>query len=70
MHAKKIVDELLGSCLSRLHAKLAIAVKAAVCGVLQGGVLSLSQLARELEWRYSRHLGNRKLWIQYQQPIS
>ena len=49
MHAKKIVDELLGSCLSRLHAKLAIAVKAAVSGVLQGGVLSLSQLARELE---------------------
>ena len=49
MHAKKIVDELLGSCLSRLHAKLAIAVKAAVCGVLQGGVLSLSHLARELE---------------------
>ena len=71
MHAKKIVDELLGSCLSRLHAKLAIAVKAAVCGVLQGGVLSLSHLARELESatamrhrikRMDRLLGNFSLY--------
>ena len=37
MHAKKIVDEALGNCLSSLHAKLAVTVKAAVCGVLQGG---------------------------------
>jgi hypothetical protein len=49
MHAKKIVDEALGSCLSSLHAKLAIAFKEAVCGVLRGGRLSLSQLARALE---------------------
>lgn len=49
MHAKKIVDEALGSCLSSLHAKLAVTVKAAVCGVLQGGKLSLSRLARSLE---------------------
>ena len=49
MHAKKIVDEALGNCLSSLHAKLAVTVKAAVCGVLQGGKLSLSRLARSLE---------------------
>lgn len=46
MHARKIVDELLGACLSFLHAKQAEVVKAAVCSALTGGRLSLSQLAR------------------------
>jgi hypothetical protein len=71
MHAKKIVDEALGSCLSSLHAKLAIAFKEAVCGVLRGGRLSLSQLARALEptttmrhriKRIDRMLGNFSLY--------
>lgn len=71
MHAKKIVDEALRSCLSSLHAKLAIAFKEAVCGVLQGGRLSLSQLARALEptttmrhriKRIDRLLGNYSLY--------
>lgn len=48
MHARKIVDEMLCGCLSSLHAKLAEAVKAAVCGALSGGCLSLSQLARSV----------------------
>lgn len=48
MHARKIVDEMLSVCLSKLHAKLAEAVKATVCGALRGGRLSLSQLARSV----------------------
>jgi len=49
MHARKIVDGLLGDCLSCLHAKQVEAVKAAVCGALEGGRLSLSQLARSID---------------------
>lgn len=55
MHAKKIVDEMLSSTLSNLHAKLAEAVKVAVCGALRGGRLSLSQLARSLESATAMH---------------
>ena len=71
MHAKKIVDEMLHSCLSRLHAKLAEAVKATVCGALSGGRLSLSQLARSVASptamrhrikRVDRLLGNESLY--------
>lgn len=70
MHARKIVDEMLCGCLSSLHAKLAEAVKAAVCGALRGGRLSLSQLARSVESatamrhrvkRIDRLLGNESL---------
>lgn len=49
MHARTIVDELLSDGLCCLHAKQAEAVKVAVCGVLEGGRLSLSQLARSAE---------------------
>ena len=49
MHARKIVDGMLCGCLLSLHATLAEAVKAAVCGALRGGRLSLSQLARSVE---------------------
>lgn len=70
MHARKIVDEMLSHCLSGLHAKLAEAVKAAVCGALTGGRLSLSQLARSVDSatamrhrvkRIDRLLGNETL---------
>jgi len=70
MHARKIVDGMLCGCLSSLHAKLAEAVKAAVCGALRGGRLSLSQLARSVESatamrhrvkRIDRLLGNASL---------
>jgi hypothetical protein len=49
MHAKGIVDAMLGNCLSSLHAKLAESVKTAVCSALVGGRLSLSQLARSVD---------------------
>ena len=49
MHTNLLVDQMLGNCLSRLHAKLAQAVKAAVSSALRGAHLSLSQLARALE---------------------
>lgn len=71
MHARKIVDEMLYDCLSSLHAKLAESVKAAVCGALRGGRLSLSQLARSVESatamrhrvkRMDRLLGNGSLY--------
>jgi hypothetical protein len=61
---------MLCGCLSSLHAKLAEAVKAAVCGALRGGRLSLSQLARSVESatamrhrvkRIDRLLGNASL---------
>ena len=70
MHARKIVDGMLCGCLSSLHAKLAEAVKAAVCGALSGGRLSLSQLARSMASvtamrhrvkRIDRLLGNESL---------
>jgi len=48
MHAKKIVEGMLCDCLSSLHATLGKAVKVAVCGMLSGGRLSLSQLARSV----------------------
>ena len=48
MHAKGIVNGLLGSCLSCLHAKRAESIKAAVWSALDGGRLSLSQLARSV----------------------
>lgn len=71
MHARKIVDGMLCGCLSSLHAKLAEAVKAALCGALRGGRLSLSQLARSVESatamrhrvkRIDRLLGNQSLY--------
>lgn len=49
MDAGKMVDGMLGNCLSSLHAKLAEAVKVAVGGALRGGRLSLSQLARSVD---------------------
>lgn len=70
MHATKIVDGMLCDCLSSLHATLAVAVKAAVYGVLRGGRLSLSQLGRSVESatgmrhrvkRIDRLLGNTSL---------
>jgi hypothetical protein len=70
MHAKGIVDAMLGNCLSSLHAKLAESVKAAVCSALIGGRLSLSQLARSVDSqtamrhrikRIDRLLGNEAL---------
>src|SRR3990167_5492123 len=70
MHAKKIVDEMLKDCLLCLHAKQAEGVKAAVCGALGGGRLSLSQRARAGESattmrhrvkRIDRLLGNEAL---------
>ncbi|MFZ3019420.1 MAG: hypothetical protein WA056_13295 [Gallionella sp.] len=70
MHAKGIVDAMLGNCLSSLHAKLGESVKAAVCGALVGGRLSLSQLARSVDSqtamryrikRIDRLLGNKAL---------
>jgi len=48
MHAKGIVNRLLGSCLSGLHAKRAASISAAVWSALDGGRLSLSQLARSV----------------------
>lgn len=70
MHTGKIVEGMLGNCLSSLHARLAEAVKAAVGGALRGGRLSLSQLARSVESatamrhrvkRMDRLLGNASL---------
>lgn len=70
MHARKIVDEFLGACLSCLHAKQAEAIKVAVSGALEGGRLSLSQLARSAASttpmrhrikRIDRLLGNKAL---------
>ncbi|RCX09269.1 IS4 family transposase [Extensimonas vulgaris] len=49
MHLHKRIEQMLGSCMAGLHAKLAQAVKAAVCSALRGAHLSLSQLARSLE---------------------
>jgi hypothetical protein len=48
MHARKIVERMVGECLTSLHATLAEAVLAAVCGAVAGGRLSLSQLARAM----------------------
>lgn len=48
MHARKIVNELLVGCLSCLHGKRAELIRVAVWGALNGGRLSLSQLARSL----------------------
>lgn len=45
MHASAIVTRVLGSCLSRLHAKRAMALQRAVVAVLTGGALSLSCVA-------------------------
>ena len=70
MYARKVIKGLLGDCLSSLHVKLAEAVNAAVGGVLSGGHLSLSQLARSLKSavavryrvkRIDRLLGNASL---------
>jgi hypothetical protein len=70
MHARKIVDGMLGDCLGSLHAKLAEALKAAVLSAIRGGRLSLSQLARSVESaaamrhrvkRIDRLLGNETL---------
>jgi len=70
MYARKIVDEFLGACLSCLHAKQAEVVKVAVCSALEGGHLSLSQLARSTASttamrhrikRIDRLLGNKAL---------
>lgn len=70
MHARKIVDGFLGTCLSCLHAKQAETVKVAVCSALEGGSLSLSQLARSTASttamrnrikRIDRLLGNKAL---------
>ncbi|MDP4029561.1 MAG: hypothetical protein Q8P42_11445 [Gallionella sp.] len=61
---------MLKDCLLCLHAKQAEGVKAAVCGALGGGRLSLSQLARSVESaaamrhrvkRIDRLLGNEAL---------
>lgn len=70
MHTRKIVDGFLGTCLSCLHAKRAETVKIAVCSALEGGHLSLSQLARSTASttamrhrikRMDRLLGNKAL---------
>lgn len=70
MHARNIVDGFLGTCLSCLHAKQAEVVKVAVCSALEGGHLSLSQLARSTTStttmrhrikRIDRLLGNKAL---------
>ena len=47
MHAKRIVERLLGECLrERLHAKQAKALEDIVCAAVSGAHLSLSHLAR------------------------
>jgi len=47
MHAKKIVERLLGGCLcDRLHVKQARALEDVVCAAVSGAHLSLSRLAR------------------------
>lgn len=51
MHARKIVERILGECLTSLHAALAKAVMATVCSAVAGGRLSLSQLARSMDSR-------------------
>jgi hypothetical protein len=51
MHAKGIVKLMLTTCLSSLHDKQAEALRAGVCAALEGGHLSLSQLARKLHSR-------------------
>lgn len=70
MYTRKIVDGMLGDCLSSLHAKLAAAVNAAVDSALRGAHLSLSLLARALKSetsmrhrikRIDRLLGNTSL---------
>jgi hypothetical protein len=70
MYVKKVIKGFLGDLLSSLHAKLAEAVSAAVGGVLSGGHLSLSQLARSVKLvvavryrvkRIDRLLGNTSL---------
>lgn len=70
MHARRIVDGMLGGCLAGLHAKLAEALKATVLGAVREGRLSLSQLARSVESatamrhrvkRVDRLLGNKAL---------
>ena len=48
MHAKGIVNLMLANCLSSLHEKQAEALRAGVCAAVEGGHLSLSQLARKL----------------------
>lgn len=56
MHAKGIVKLMLGSCLSSLHEKQAEALRTSVCAAVEGGHLSLSQLARKLHSRVAlRH---------------
>jgi hypothetical protein len=70
MYVTKVIKGSLGDLLSSLHAKLAEAVSAAVGGVLSGGHLSLSQLARSVKSvvavryrvkRIDRLLGNTSL---------
>lgn len=70
MHAKKIVERMLGGCLTSLHATLAQAVIAAVGSAVQGNRLSLSRLAagmppsrsmRQRIKRMDRLLGNTSL---------
>lgn len=48
MHAREIVNRLLVGCLSCLHGKRAESVRVAVWSALDGGLLSLSQLARSI----------------------
>lgn len=48
MHAREIVNRLLVSCLSCLHTKRADSIRVAVWSALDGGRLSLSQLARSV----------------------
>ena len=56
MHAKAIVKLMLNTCLSSLHEKQAEALRVGVCAALEGGRLSLSQLARKLRGRVAlRH---------------
>lgn len=70
MYGKKVINGLLGNCLSSLHAKLAESVNAAVDAVVRKGRLSLSQLARSVASatamryrikRIDRLLGNESL---------
>lgn len=48
MHAGTIVKRMLGNCLSSLHEKQAEALRAGVVAAVEGGALSLSQLAQQI----------------------
>ena len=70
MRARKFIDEMLSRYLTGLHARLAESLKVAVGSALNGGHLSLSQLARSVESatamrhrikRIDRLLGNTSL---------